>query len=124
MQVFDPFGLLKVISVPSPHNVTARNATLIAVLKQRNEKSENQQLKQGQVPPAWPEPPHQFPQKDVDTRWTKKNGVSYYGYKDPISSDIRFGVIPALYQFFKAVLYIATPPPAAPPLGKGRLGGV
>ena len=69
------------------------DATLISVPKQRNDKAENQQLKQGQVPPTWPAQPHKLAQKDIDARWTKKNGVSYYGYKDHISSDVRFGFI-------------------------------
>ncbi|MGD1931854.1 MAG: IS5 family transposase [Leptolyngbyaceae cyanobacterium] len=69
------------------------DATLIPVPKQRNRKDENKQVKQGQVPEAWQQQPHKLSQKDVDARWTKKGGVSYYGYKNHISSDVRFGFI-------------------------------
>lgn len=69
------------------------DATLIPVPKQRNTKAENQQLKQGEVPSAWSEQPRKLAQKDVDARWTKKHGVSHYGYKNHISSDVRFGFI-------------------------------
>ena len=64
------------------------DATMIPVPKQRNSKEENQQIKQGQVPPEWNEKPHKLSQKDTDARWTKKRGISYYGYKDHINVDV------------------------------------
>ena len=69
------------------------DATLIPVPKQRNRKAENQQIKAGQGPEAWSDAPHKLAQKDIDARWTKKNGVSHYGYKNHINSDVRFGLI-------------------------------
>jgi IS5 family transposase len=53
------------------------DATLIPVPKQRNTRTENQTIKQGDVPSEWQEQPHKMAQKDIDARWTKKNGVSY-----------------------------------------------
>lgn len=69
------------------------DATLIPVPKQRNTRSENQALKEGEVPAEWPSTPHKLAQKDVDARWTKKHGVSHYGYKNHISSDVGFKFI-------------------------------
>jgi IS5 family transposase len=69
------------------------DATIIPVPKQRNTKAENQQVKQGEVPADWQADPHKLAQKDVDARWTKKNGVSYFGYKDHISTDVHYGFI-------------------------------
>ncbi|MEO1145473.1 MAG: IS5 family transposase [Cyanobacteria bacterium J06638_22] len=69
------------------------DATLIPVPKQRNTREENQTLKQGEVPVEWPSKPHKFAQKDVDARWTKKHGMSYYGYKNHVSSDVSFKFI-------------------------------
>jgi len=69
------------------------DATLIPVPKQRNTRTENQTIKQGDVPSEWQEQPHKMAQKDIDARWTKKNGVSYYGYKNHISSDVRYNFI-------------------------------
>lgn len=63
------------------------------VPKQRNSRAENQQIKQGEVPSAWQEKPHKHAQKDTDARWTKKNGQSYYGYKNHISRDAGHGFI-------------------------------
>lgn len=69
------------------------DATLVPVPKQRNRKAENQQIKQGQMPEAWSQQPHKRAQKDIDARWTKKNNVSHFGYKDHISIDGGFGFI-------------------------------
>jgi IS5 family transposase len=69
------------------------DATLVPVPKQRNGKTENQQIKDGQVPEDWLHQPHKRAQKDVDARWTKKHNVSHFGYKDHISIDGGFGFI-------------------------------
>lgn len=34
-----------------------------------------------------------MPQSDTDARWTKKNGKSYYGYKNSVSIDIEHGFL-------------------------------
>lgn len=69
------------------------DATLIPVPIQRNSRDENQQIKQGEIPEDWLEQPHKLVQKDTDARWTKKNGQSYFGYKDHISIDVDYGFI-------------------------------
>lgn len=69
------------------------DATLIPVAKQRNSKSENEQIQQGTIPEEWKEKPHKQAQKDTDARWTKKNGKSHFGYKNHINRDVAFGFI-------------------------------
>jgi len=69
------------------------DATLVPVPKQRNGKEENQQIKSGQLPEEWSQQSHKRAQKDIDARWTKKNNVSHFGYKDHISIDGGFGFI-------------------------------
>ena len=69
------------------------DATLIPVPKQRNTRQQNQTIKQGEVPPEWEANPHKMAQKDVDARWTKKHGISHYGYKNHINSDVGFKFI-------------------------------
>ena len=71
------------------------DATLIAVPKQRNNKEENKMLKEGKIPEEWKEDKNKnkLDQKDVEARWTKKNGTSYYGYKDHISIDKKYKFI-------------------------------
>jgi IS5 family transposase len=69
------------------------DATLIPVPIQRNSRDENKQIKQGEIPADWIEQPHKLAQKDTDARWTKKNGQSYFGYKDHINIDVEYGFI-------------------------------
>ena len=69
------------------------DATLVPVPKQHNSKEENQQLAQGEIPDHWQEKPHRLSQKDIDARWTKKNGQSHFGYKNHISIDGEYGFI-------------------------------
>ena len=65
------------------------DATLIPVPKQRNNKEENKKIKEGKVPEEWEEEKNKnkLAQKDVEARWTKKGGVSYYGYKNHVGID-------------------------------------
>ena len=63
------------------------DASFVEVPIQRNSREENKQIKQGEIPNAWKEKPNKLEQKDTDARWTKKNGKSYYGYKDHVKAD-------------------------------------
>ncbi len=63
------------------------DASFVEVPKQRNSREENKQIKEGEVPKEWKENKNKLEQKDVDARWTKKNGVSYYGYKNHVKCD-------------------------------------
>ena len=69
------------------------DATLIPVPKQHNSQEENEQIKAGESPSDWEGQPNKQRKKDTDARWTKKNNVSHYGYKDHISRDVRYGFI-------------------------------
>jgi len=66
---------------------TIVDASFVEVPKQRNTREENDLVKNGQTPEAWKSNPNKLSQKDVDARWTKKNNVSYYGYKDHVKAD-------------------------------------
>ena len=65
------------------------DATIIPVPKNRNTPAENEAIKNGEVPEGWAERPAMRRQKDLDARWTKKNGQSHYGYKNHITVDRR-----------------------------------
>jgi IS5 family transposase len=69
------------------------DATLIPVLTQHNRKEDTEQLEQGEIPTGWIEHPKRFEQRDLDARWTKKHGKSYFGYKSHISIDVEHGFI-------------------------------
>jgi IS5 family transposase len=63
------------------------DASIVATPRQRNSRDENRQLKDGTTPEEWPEAKKR--QKDVDARWTKKNGKTYYGYKNHVDIDVQ-----------------------------------
>jgi IS5 family transposase len=58
--------------------------------RQRNTREENRVIKEeNDIPEEWlkEENSHKLAQKDVDARWTKKNGDKYFGYKNHIKCD-------------------------------------
>lgn len=63
------------------------DATVVPVPKNRNNRAENATIKAGEIPEGWDDEPAMQRQKDIDARWTMKNGQSYYGYKNHISVD-------------------------------------
>ena len=67
------------------------DASLVAAPKQRNSREENAQIKRGEVPEDWSEPKRR--QKDVEARWSQKNGVNHYGYKNHVSVDGEYKLI-------------------------------
>ena len=65
------------------------DASFAQVPRQRNTRDENEAIKSGKAPSEWErlEQTAKLRQKDTDARWTKKNGVTRYGYKDHIKAD-------------------------------------
>jgi len=63
------------------------DATFIPIPIQRNNREDNKTIKAGEVPASWSETPNKEAHKDLDARWTKKGGVSHYGYKNHINVD-------------------------------------
>ena len=71
------------------------DATIVPVPKNRNTQEENAAIKAGEVPNGWADKPARLRQKDLDARWTKKNGQSHYGYKNHINIDRRYKLVRA-----------------------------
>jgi transposase, IS5 family len=77
------------------------DATFIPVPIQRNTKEENASIKAGNTPAAWSKEDgkedskaaNKLAHKDVDARWTKKGGVSHYGYKNHANVDQKTKII-------------------------------
>ena len=69
------------------------DASIVSVPVQRNSRTENEQIKRGELPERIAENPHVKAQKDVDARWTKKHGKSFHGYKNHIKADLKTKII-------------------------------
>lgn len=67
------------------------DASFIEVPIQRNNRDDNQVIKNGKIPEEWSE--KKLSHKDVDARWTKKNDESYYGYKNHVKANNRTKLI-------------------------------
>ena len=65
------------------------DASIVAAPRQRNTRKENETIKTGEEPEQWADTPAKQRQKDTEARWTKKNNVTYYGYKNHISVDAK-----------------------------------
>lgn len=75
------------------------DATFVEVPKQRNDRDENKEIKEGKMPKDWSE--KKAMHKDTEARWMKKDGKAYYGYKNHIKADkkskliVKYGVTDA-----------------------------
>jgi len=69
------------------------DASIVTVPVQHNRSEENAAIKRDQPPADWDAAKRA--QKDVDARWTRKHGKSYYGYKLHANTDRRWGFIRA-----------------------------
>ena len=64
------------------------DASFVEMPRQRNRREENKHIKEtGTAPVEWENKPNKRRQKDIDARWTQKNNVNYYGYKDHVKID-------------------------------------
>jgi IS5 family transposase len=69
------------------------DASFVEVPRQRNHRAENVQIKSGEIPDSFTENPHKLSHKDTDARWTKKNNVNYFGYKNHAKGDAKSKLI-------------------------------
>ena len=73
------------------HKGSIIDATFVEAPKQRNRPEENKAIKNGAIPEGWnrdtSNAKHKLSQKDIDARYTKKGGNTYYGYKDHVKAD-------------------------------------
>jgi IS5 family transposase len=67
------------------------DASIVQVPKQRNSREENEQIKNGTTPSKWSR--NKRRRKDTDARWAKKNGKSYFGYKNHVAVDVKHKLI-------------------------------
>ena len=67
------------------------DASIVSAPRQRNARDENKRIKEDEEIEGWDEPKRR--QKDTDARWTKKNNVNYYGYKNHVSTDVKYKFI-------------------------------
>jgi len=65
------------------------DASFVVTPRQRNTREENKQIKEGKGNELWNDKPNKKRHKDIDGRWTKKNGEKFYGYKNHAKVDTK-----------------------------------
>jgi IS5 family transposase len=63
------------------------DASFTIAPRQRNTREENKMIKEGNGNELWNDKPNKKRHKDIDARWTIKNGERFYGYKDHAKVD-------------------------------------
>ena len=58
------------------------DASFVTTPSQRNTREENRTIREGRGDGLWNDNSHKKCHKDIDARWTKKRGETYYGYKN------------------------------------------
>jgi IS5 family transposase len=69
------------------------DASFVETPRQRNSREDNATIKTGETPESFLTNEHKLAQKDLDARWTKKNNINYYGYKNHIKVDSKSKII-------------------------------
>ena len=65
------------------------DASFTVAPRQRNTREENKKIKNGEGDDLWIDKPNKKKHKDIDARWTKKNGETFYGYKNHAKVDTK-----------------------------------
>ena len=65
------------------------DASFVEVPRQRNRRQENESIKRGELPEDWDDDSKRLSHKDLDTRWTKTNQQTFYGYKNHANVDLK-----------------------------------
>ncbi len=65
------------------------DASFTVAPRQRNTPEENKKIKNAEGDDLWNDKPNKKKHKDIDARWTKKNGETFYGYKNHAKVDTK-----------------------------------
>ncbi len=65
------------------------DASFTVAPRQRNTREENKKIKNGEGNDLWKDKPNKKKHKDIEARWTKKNGETFYGYKNHTKVDAK-----------------------------------
>lgn len=83
-QLFELFIQQLIVLGLIAHQGSIVDASFVEVPRQRNSRQENKEIKENKIPERFEENPNVKSHKDMDARWTQKNDINYYGYKDHV----------------------------------------
>ncbi len=65
------------------------DASFTVAPRQGNTREENKKIREGNADELWDDKPNKKRHKDIDARWTKKNGEAFFGYKNHAKIDTK-----------------------------------
>lgn len=92
-KLFEAFGQMLEGKGIIAHEGSIIDASFTEAPRQRNERGQNQRIKQGERPEEFDTKPAVGRQKDSDARWTKKNNEVHYGWKNHVKADLKTKLI-------------------------------
>ena len=92
-QLFDAFGQMLEGKGLVAREGSIVDASFVDAPRQRNERAQNQRIKQGERPEEFDANPAVGRQKDSEARWTKKNSEVHYGWKNHVKADLKTKLI-------------------------------
>ena len=69
------------------------DASFVEIPRQRNTREESKIIKDDSGDDLWNDRPNKNRHKDIDARWVKKNGETFYGYKNNVKVDAKSKII-------------------------------
>lgn len=69
------------------------DASFVDAPRQRNDRGQNQRIKQGERPEEFDTNPAVGRQKDSEARWARKNNEVHYGWKNHVKADLKTKII-------------------------------
>jgi IS5 family transposase len=92
-KLFEAFGQLLESKGILAREGSIVDASFIEAPRQRNDRQQNQRIKQGERPEEFDQNPAVGRQKDSEARWTKKNNEVHYGWKNHVKADLKTKII-------------------------------
>lgn len=92
-KLFEAFGLILEGKGIIAHEGSIIDASFTEAPRQRNNREQNQSIKDGKRPEEFDANPAVGRQKDSEARWTKKNNESHYGWKNHVKADLKTKLI-------------------------------
>lgn len=88
-KLFDAFGRMLEGKGSIAREGSLIDASFVAAPRQRNDREQNQRIKQGGGAEEFDQNPAVGRQKDSEARWTKKNHEAHYGWKNHVKADLK-----------------------------------
>ncbi len=92
-KLFDAFGQMLEGNGIIAREGSIIDASFVEAPRQRNDREQNQRIKQGERPEEFDANPAVGRQKDREARWTKKHHETHYGWKNHVKADLKTKLI-------------------------------